>query len=256
MLTGRLFRRSLFATSAVALILCFAPVRAHAVSKETVQMQTQIQQLLDMVQRLQTTMDTKFAVLQNLAQQTADQATQMNGTVTALQQKLNTQVESLNGKLDTSTGQVQSLNDSVDELKTRIAKLEKSIQDLQSQLQNVQPQGTAPGIPTGSVPNGPGAMNSAPPMNQTPPLEQTYQAALSDFNAAKYPLATSEFQDVIHYYPLDPMAGSAQFYLGEIAYRQKDYEEAVKDYDVVLEQFSGSAKAATAQLQQPRREPN
>jgi len=66
-----------------------------------------------MVQRLQTTMDTKFAVLQNLAQQTADQATQMNGTVTALQQKLNTQVDSLNGKLDTSSGQVQSLNDSV-----------------------------------------------------------------------------------------------------------------------------------------------
>ena len=54
-------------------------------------MQTQIQQLLDMVQRLQTTMDTNFAVLQNLAQQTADQATQMNGTVNALQQKLNAQ---------------------------------------------------------------------------------------------------------------------------------------------------------------------
>jgi TolA-binding protein len=91
-------------------------------------------------------------------------------------------------------------------------------------------------------------MNGAPALNQTPPLEQTYQAALSDFNAAKYSLATSEFQDVIHYYPLDPMAGSAQFYLGEIAYRQKDYEEAVKDYDLVLEQFSGNAKAATAQL--------
>ena len=248
MLTVRSFSKSIFVGSAVALLLWFTPVRAHAVSKEMVQMQTQIQQLLDMVQRLQTTMDTKFAVLQNLAQQTADQATQMNGTVNALQQKLNTQVDGLNGKLDTSSGQVQSLNDSVDELKTRIAKLEKSIQDLQSQLQNVQPQGTAPGMPQGSVPSGPGAMNAAPPMSQTPPLEQTYQAALSDFNAAKYPLATSEFQDVIHYYPLDPMAGGAQFYLGEIAYRQKDYEEAVKDYDVVLEQFSGNAKAATAQL--------
>lgn len=248
MLQGRSFRRSLFVTSAAALLLCFAPVRAHAVSKEMVQMQTQIQQLLDMVQRLQTTMDTKFAVLQNLAQQTADQATQMNGTVNALQQKLNTQVESLNGKLDTSSGQVQSLNDSVDELKTRIAKLDKSIQDLQSQLQNAQPQGTAPGTPAGMTPNGPGAMNSAPAMNQTPPLEQTYQAALSDFNSAKYPLATSEFQDVLHYYPLDPLAGSAQFYLGEISYRQKDYEEAIKNYDVVLEQFSGNAKAATAQL--------
>ncbi len=252
MQTGRFPRNSLFAALALALFFCLAPVRAHAVSKETVQMQTQIQQLLDMVQRLQTTMDTKFAVLQNLAQQTADQATQMNGTVAALQQKLNTQVDNLNGKLDTSSGQVQSLNDSVDELKTRIAKLEKSIQDLQSQLQNVQgaPQGGSPGMPNGTapIPNGPGAMNSAPPISQTPPLEQTYQAALSDFNAAKYPLATSEFQDVIHYYPMDPMAGGAQFYLGEIAYRQHNYDDAVKAYDVVLEQFPGSPKAATAQL--------
>src|SRR5579863_531174 len=240
------------ATLALALLVSLAPVRAHAVSKETIQMQTQLQQLLDMVQRLQTTMDTKFAVLQNLAQQTADQATQMNGTVNVLQQKLNTQVENLNGKLDTSSGQVQSLNDSVDELKTRIANLQKTLQDMQTQLQNVQqPQNTVPGMPpTGSspAPNGPGAMNSAPAANQAPPLDQTFQAAVSDFNAAKYSLATSEFQDVIHFYPLDPMAGSAQFYLGEIDYRQKNYEDAIKDYDAVLEQFSGSSKAAAAQL--------
>lgn len=245
--------KALFAATALASVLFLTPVRAHAVSKETVQMQTQIQQLLDMVQRLQTTLDTKFAVIQNLAQQTADQATQMNSTVNALQQKLNTQVDSLNGKLDTSSGQVQSLNDSVDELKTRITRLEKSIQDLQTQLQNAQqPQNGVPGAPPAGgspAPNGPGAMNAAPPAaNQAPPLEQTYQAAVSDFNAAKYPLATSEFQDVIHYYPLDPMAGSAQFYLGEIAYRQKNYDDAVKNYNVVLEQFSGSPKAPTAQL--------
>ncbi len=248
----RSYRSGFLAAPLLALLVCLAPSRAHAVSKETIQMQTQIQQLLDMVQRLQTTLDTKFAVLQNLAQQTADQATQMSATVNALQQKLNTQVDNLNGKLDTNSGQVQSMNDSVDELKTRIAALQKTLQDMQNQLQTMQqPQGGTPGMPpTGSAPapNGPGAMNAAPTVNQAPPLDQTYQAALSDFNSAKYSLATSEFQDVIHYYPLDPMAGSAQFYLGEIAYRQKNYEDAIKDYDAVLEQFSGNSKAPTAQL--------
>ena len=250
---GRSYRRGILAASALALLVSLAPVRAHAVSKETIQMQTQIQQLLDMVQRLQTTLDTKFAVLQNLAQQTADQATQMSATVNALQQKLNTQVENLNGKLDTNSGQVQSMNDSVDELKTRVSALQKTLQDLQSQLQTIQqPQNGQPGAaPAGTAPGGapgPGAMNAAPAMNQAPPLEQTYQAALSDFNAGKYSLATSEFQDVIHYYPLDPMAGSSQFYLGEVAYRQKNYDDAITAYNVVLEQFSGNAKASTAQL--------
>ena len=44
------------------------------------------------------------------------------------------------------------------------------------------------------------------------------------------------------------MAGSAQFYLGEIAYREGNYDEAVKDYNAVLEGFSGNAKAPAAQL--------
>jgi tol-pal system protein YbgF len=250
-------RKALFAVAALTVALCGAPMRANAASKEMIQLQTQVQQLLDMVQRLQSTMDTRFAVLQNLAQQTADQATQMSGTVTTLQQKLNAQNESLNGKLDSSAGQVQSLNDSVDELKTRIAKLEKSIQDLQGQLQNVQSpapgsqpaptQNTAPQGTAGPAGTGNGAP-AAPAMNSTPPLQETYQAALSDFNAAKYPLATSEFQDVIRYYPMDPFAGAAQFYLGEIAYRQHNYDEAVRSYNIVLEQFSGSSKAPAAQL--------
>jgi TolA-binding protein len=208
-----------------------------------------------MVQRLQTTMDTRFAVLQNLAQQTSDEAVQMNTTVTALQQKMNVQNEAISGKLDANAGQVQSLNDSVDELKTRIAKLEKTVQDMQGQLQNTQnPQqgappagGMAPAPGDGSA--GPGPTGSpAPQVNQTPPLQQTFQAAVSDYNAARYKLAVGEFQDVIHYYPMDDMAGTAQFYLGEVAYREGSFDEAVKDYNAVLEGFSGNAKAPAAQL--------
>jgi TolA-binding protein len=197
----------------------------------------------------------RFAVLQNLAQQTSDEAVQMNTTVTALQQKMNVQNEAISGKLDANAGQVQSLNDSVDELKTRIAKLEKTVQDMQGQLQNTQnPQqgappagGMAPAPGDGSA--GPGPTGSpAPQMNQTPPLQQTFQAAVSDYNAARYKLAVGEFQDVIHYYPMDDMAGTAQFYLGEVAYREGNFDGAVKDYNAVLEGFSGNAKAPAAQL--------
>jgi TolA-binding protein len=53
---------------------------------------------------------------------------------------------------------------------------------------------------------------------------------------------------VIHYYPKDDLAGDAQFYLGEISYRQKNYSDAVKAYNAVLEGFPGSAKAPAAQL--------
>ncbi len=238
-------------------VLALSPTRAHATSKDIIALQTQVQQLLDMMQRLQSTLDTRFGVLQHLVEQTADNANQMSATVNALQQKINQQNDGLSGKIDTASGQVQSLNDSVDELKSRIAKLDKSIQDLQGQLQNIQggapPAGAQPGVSPGSDgAAGPGGAPGGPAQpianTMTPPLKETFQAGLRDYNTAKYSVAVGEFQDVVHYYPMDDLSGSAQFYLGEIAYRQGDYAEAIKNYNAVLEGFSGNAKAPAAQL--------
>ncbi len=254
--TVRILRNRLSAVLVMAAILGVMPARAHAASKEIIQLQTQVQQLLDMVQRLQSTMDTRFAVLQNLAQQTADQAVQMGAAVNTLQQKLNAENEEINGKLDTNSGQVQSLNDSVDELKTRIAKLEKSLQSMQNQLQNVQNPplpASAPSAMPGTGEGTPGAggtpeAGATPSTSQNPPLAQTFQSAMSDYNAGKYKLAAGEFQDVVRYYPLDNLAGTAQFYIGEIAYREQNYDDAIKAYNAVLEGFSGNSKAPAAQL--------
>jgi tol-pal system protein YbgF len=157
------------------------------------------------------------------------------------------------------SGQMQALNDSVDELKTRIGKLDATLQSMQAQLQNVQnpaTTGAPPAGPGGMAENAPPAGGSAPlqaPVNNAagapaPPLQQTYQAALRDYNSAKYELSNSEFGDVIRYYPHDDLAGNAHFYMGEIAYRQGKYSDAVKQYDTVLEQFAGNPKAPAAQL--------
>jgi TolA-binding protein len=256
-------RHRLLATAALILLLVPAAVPAHAVSKEMVELQTQVQQLLDLVQRLQSTLDARMGVLEHLAQQTADQATQVTTTVNALQQKLNAQNEAVSGKVDAVSGQVQSLNDSVDELKARIAKLDKTVQDLQAQLQAMQAAQTQQGAtqPNGAAEpggtgQGPGltgnpAGGSAPGATgapQAPPLQETLQAGVRDYNAGRYQVAQGEFQDVVHYYPLDDMAGTAEFYLGEIAYQQKDYATAINEYNFVLEGFSGNAKAPAAEL--------
>jgi len=265
LMTTHSLRKRLLPAALLAALLVSVPVPAHAVSKEIIELQSQVQQLVDMVQRLQSTVDTKFGALQNLTQQSADSVTQMTATVNALQQKINAQNEAGGGRLDTLSGQVQSLNDSVDELKSRIAKLDKTIQDMQAQLQNVQsqPAGSAPAgtppagqpgapvitPPDGSAaPSGPPLTSPGPAASQAPPLQETFQAGVRDYNAARYAVASSEFQDVLRYYPLDDLAGSSEFYLGEIAYRQQDYAAAVKNYNAVLEGFSGSPKAPAAQL--------
>jgi tol-pal system protein YbgF len=248
---AKTFRNRLLAIAAVALALTAIPVPAHATSKEMIELQTQVQQLLDMVQRLQSTVDARFGVMQHLVEQTADSANQMNATINALQTKINAQTEATGGKLDTVSGQVQSLNDSFDELKSRLAKVDKSLADLQAQLQAAQAPGAGT-APAGQSPADPNAQpqggGGAPAASVAPPLKETFQAGVRDYNAAHYDVATSEFQDVLHYYPMDDLAGSAQFYLGEIAYHQEDYADAVKAYNAVLEGFSGSSKAPAAQL--------
>ena len=255
---SRTTSNSLLAAAAFGLLLVCSAAPAHAVSKEIVELQTQVQQLMDSVQRLQSTLDAKMGVLQHLAEQTADQANQMTATVNALQQKLNAQNDAANGKMDTVSGQVQSLNDSVDELKARIAKLDKSLQDMQAQLKNMQapPEPAQPGGMASPAPGqgpGPGgsatgAPSAAASMAQAPPLEETLQAGVRDFNAGRYQVAAGEFKDVAHYYPLDELAGTAQFYLGEIAYQQQDYTDAIGFYNQVLDAFSGNPKAPAAQL--------
>jgi len=242
-------RNRILAVAAVALALTAVPVPAHATSKEMIELQTQVQQLLDMVQRLQSTVDARFGVMQHLVEQTADSANQMNATIGALQQKINAQGDATGAKLDTVSGQVQSLNDSVDELKSRLAKLDKSLADMQAQLQAMQapPAGSTPAGQTAADPNAQ-PQGGAAPAPVAPPLKETFQAGVRDYNAAHYDVATSEFGDVLHYYPMDDLAGSAQFYLGEIAYHQENYAEAVKAYNAVLEGFAGSSKAPAAQL--------
>jgi tol-pal system protein YbgF len=235
----RKFRNRLLATAAFALLLATAPTPANAASKEIIQLQTQVQQLTDMVQRIQSTLDTRFGILQNLVQQTTDNANQVTATVNALSQKISTQS-------DTSSSQIQSLNDSVDELKSRVSKLDKSIQDMESQLQNVQ---SAPSAASTNAPSAnPNPAGADAHGNQAPPLKETYQAGIRDYNTGRYEIATSEFQDVLHYYPQDELSGMAQFYLGEIAYRHQNYDAAVKAYNALLEGYPGSPKAASAAL--------
>src|SRR5262249_23269454 len=149
----------------------------------------------------------------------------------------------------------------LEEIKSRLGKLNQQIVDLQNTVQSLDAKvsGTAP--PTGAVaPSGPSANNGAPagggytpaPANTNsgpaPSADTLYSNGLRDITSGKYDLARSEFQDYLKFYGDTDLASNAQFYLGEIAYSQRNYDQAVSEYDRVLTNYPKSFKLAPAHL--------
>jgi len=247
-----------------------ASVPSHAESKEMIQLQTQVQALQDAIARLQQSNDERMGVLKDLVQQTSDAVNKMSIDVNGLKLGLQNQSDAAATRDQQLSGQVQSLNDSFDELKARLARMEKSLNDVQSQQQTTNaalsnlPQGGAQiggPIPAGGPQNN--QQNAAPagPSNNPPPPQASttpppanasagdlYRTAYSDYISAKYPLATSEFTDLIKAFPDDNLAGNAYFYIGEMATRAQKPSVAIKNYDEVLERYPDNAKIPASHL--------
>jgi tetratricopeptide (TPR) repeat protein len=72
------------------------------------------------------------------------------------------------------------------------------------------------------------------------------------FKAKKFPESMLAFSSFIERYADHPLAGSAQFYVGECYYRQKEYKLAVVEYQRVLTSYdrSGSLPETLKQMAQ------
>lgn len=167
--THRLRTRLRSIVPSVALCCALSTTPAHAVNKDMVQLQTQIQQLQDAVARLQQSNDERMGVMKDLVQQSADSINKMSATVDAMQRGMQSQQEAQGAKVDQISGQVQALNDSLDEIKARIGRLEKLMQDVQGQQQSMSAnmQGMPAGSAAGATPAGNAPTSTLPPLNST-----------------------------------------------------------------------------------------
>ncbi len=69
---------------------------------------------------------------------------------------------------------------------------------------------------------------------------QLFRKALIFFHAQKYSEATLEFSNFVENYPDHPLAGSAQFYVGESYFKQKEYKLALQEYQRILTSYDKS----------------
>jgi tol-pal system protein YbgF len=217
------------------IVLSFGVLPVGGASKEMIQLQTQVQALQDQMTQMQQSFNERMGVMKNLMDQNTDSMNKVTAAITALQVSMEKLQSDGSGRTEQLSGQIQSLNDSVDELKARLAKVSKQLDDLQAGQQN---QAAAQAAQQ--------AQQQA--LAQAPPPDVLYNNALRDYNSGKNDLASQEFSDYLKFYPSTDLAGNAYFYLAEINYKQGNFQNAVKNYDQVLQNFPTGNKAPSADL--------
>jgi len=232
------------------------PRPAEAVAREIIDLQRDVTTLLQGQKDMSTQITQDHTVLKTLVEQASENVGKLNATMGSVQKSVQDVQANSGARLDTMSTQVQGLSDNLEEIKSRLGKLNQQLVDLQSAVQGIDSKvsGAAPASTTPNTNPRPAndvSSNSAPPAggnSPAPSADMLYSNGLRDITSGKYDLARQEFHDYLKYYGDTDLASNAQFYLGEIAYHQKQYQDAVAEYDKVLTVYPKSFKLAPARL--------
>ncbi len=244
------------------------PRPTGAVSKEIIQLQEDVSQLLQGQQALRSTIDGNNASLHTLVQQSLESVNALNQQMATLQKNVQEATANSTSKVDTMSTQTQGVSDNLQDVQARVGKLAAQINDMQNTLQSIDGRlsGGATPAPVSAPVGGaapPPADNDAasaapPPAGGTrgggasslasSSSDTLYQNALRDFTTGKYDLSRQEFGDYVMHFPSTDLASNAQFYLGEISYSQGDFKDAIAQYNLVLGNYPQSYKLAAALL--------
>ena len=239
------------------------PRPAEAVARELIELQRDVTSLLQGQKDLSTQVTQDNTVMKTLISQSSDTVGKLGSTMSSLQKSVQDVQANSGARLDTMSTQVQGLSDNLEEIKSRLGKLNQQLVDLQNSVQTLDAKISGAGAPapttglatptssTGSPRPAGSAGSLAGPTGLpagAPSADTLYSNGLRDITSGKYDLARSEFEDYLKYYSETDLASNAQFYLGEIFYKQKQYVDAVAAYDKVLSNYPKSFKLGPARL--------
>lgn len=244
-------------------LLASSAQTGFGVSKEIVQMMTQLDNIQQQVMNLQNTVASQTAVLKTLVQQASANISSMKGTIAKMQEAQQRNLASSSNQIDSLSTQVQQLSASLDEAKGQMSKLSSQVAQTQKMMQTIntpQQTGTPPQSAGGTAQPGTQGSNGqagtsapassdTPAQNPPPPDPQVlYKSAYTDYTQGLYPLAIQGFQQYLQNYGDTDLASNAQFYIGDSYYLQKDYKTAIDEYNKCIKSYPDGNKVAAAFL--------
>jgi TolA-binding protein len=239
-----------------------APGFTYAASKEIQELQRDIALLQQQVKDLQRSQDEKFASVTELARQAIEAANRANTGAAVIQSSLdkslrdqenkvvapvvglNSQIRDISNNVTTLTQAVSDLTSTLNRMQAQLTDLSQQVKTMQAPIQPPNAAGnTSPGAGQGQ------AASSAGPCG---PASTLYDNALRDYRGGKSDLAISEFNDYLRCYGNTDLAPNAQFYVAMFHYGQKNFDDAVREFDMVLEKYPDNNKTKEALLYKGR----
>ena len=147
------------------------------------------------------------------------------------------------------TGQVEQLQYTNQQLKQQLEKMQADYDFRLEQLEKgkgggPRPPGPAPSAPSpGHAPSGPApSASAAPPPANGAQGEQLYHDAFKLLQDGDYPGAERAFKTFVQRNPHHPLAGNAQYWLGETYYARRDYQNAMVSFAEGYKVYKSSPK--------------
>jgi TolA-binding protein len=217
--------------------------------EDFVSLQRDVAQLEDRMKQLQKSQDDKMAALTALVLQALDASGKVSANISTLQSSLTNSlteqqakvvapVAVLSSKVDQLSDDFRGVRENVGELGKALTRLDAKLEDISTIVRTLnQPPPTPPPAP----------VNPSTP--QPPPgvtAESLFESARRDQSSGKDELAMNEFLDYLKYFPMTENAPRAQYSIGVLYYRAKQYDDAVKAFDAVLERWAENQSSSEA----------
>jgi tol-pal system protein YbgF len=161
------------------------------------------------------------------------------------QLELANQIEQLKAEVARLRGQVETLTY---ELETTKKRQQDFYIDLDGRVRRFETAATQKAADEAAAP----AAEAPPPApaKKSDPAEEArvYEAALNQFKAGKYKESATAFEAFVKAYPDSDLAPSAQYWLGNSHYGQRECKKAIEAQKVVVARWGTHPKAADAML--------
>ncbi len=219
---------------AAGLLLLVQPPPVSAQSRALVQLQRDMALLQDSMQQLDRQNSARLAGLEALLKQNLEKQDKLNAALVVIERNISKQGDSLIGPMNSTAAKVDALADRFDRLRSAaeetnamVERLRQEVDDIKTHLTTLPP----PAFEEGEE----GAVSDGSPVNAS---EAIYQGGMSAYLRGNLELARNQFRDYLDLYPEHSRAAAAQYFIGQTYYADGNYDEAAKNFDLVLEKYS------------------